>query len=140
VKERCPRCGSRDVQGGKITLLGKGDGGSSVTIYERHCNNCGRADEVSTNEAGWESALELWEQQEGTPRTLDVQWLENLNADLEAIVNTTSGKQRWTLTVNGTEPRYTLYVDGRIADRIPTEAWPPSWTMTNGRRSPHDSV
>lgn len=135
MSERCPRCGNSDVTVKKFTVP---SGNGNATVYDYYCPKCGLLETINADEPGWEKKVERWEQQPSkAPEALEAYWYPDPSG-FHTTVNTTSGKQRWQLTVQPDEPRYTLLIGGEQRRRLRSEEWPTSWRLANGAASPND--
>jgi hypothetical protein len=135
MTERCPRCGHTEVTVRKFTVP---SGSGNATVYDYYCPKCGLLETINADEPGWEEKLERWQQQPvGAPEALEAYWYPD-SSGYHTTVNTTAGKQRWRLTVETAEPRYTLAVEGQPPRRLRTDQWPTVWRLANGAASPHE--
>lgn len=115
---KCPRCGSQETRGGKITLP------NGVIAYDYYCTTCSLLEQGSTLDPdGLRKMTDRWE-----PRTeleTKVKWETGatLPVVLEAVVN----GDHWQLCLNDSprQSKYTLFVNQK--ERTSLNHWPNTW-------------
>lgn len=63
----CPRCGSKDVMGEKITLPSEAGDDSRRVAYDFYCRNCKLAEGGVAGEPGFDEMYERWEGESPAP-------------------------------------------------------------------------